>query len=362
MTWNWQQSDWANFRYQEAEIAPLEARFLRESGVLRGAFTHIGEDDKKHLTINLISTEAIKTSEIEGEYLNRDSVQSSICRHFGLKTDNRKVPAAEHGITEMMLNVYDNFAAPLKHKTLFAWHEMLCNGRRDLKSIGKYRRHAEPMQVVSGALHKPIVHFEAPPSAQMQQEMQQFLLWFNQSEKTMPALARAAIAHLYFVSIHPFEDGNGRIARALAEKALAQALGQPTLIALSSLIERDKKRYYNMLEKANKKNEVTQWVSYFANVILQAQSQTLRQVEFLIAKTKFFDRFRGQFNERQEKVILRLFEAGIDGFEGGLSASNYRAITGATTATTTRDLHDLTQKQALTKTGELKHTRYFLNV
>jgi Fic family protein len=362
MTWNWQKNDWANFRYKEAEIAPLEKRFLQESGVLRGAFTHIGEEDKKQLIVELISTEAIKTSEIEGEYLNRDSVQSSIRRHFGLNTDHRKVPAAEKGIAEMMLNLYENFADPLTHRTLFAWHEMLCNGRNDLKSIAKYRRHTEPMQVISGPLHKPIIHFEAPPSAQMQQEMKQFIIWFANSEKTIPALALAAIAHLYFVSIHPFEDGNGRIARTLAEKALAQALGYPTLIAISSLIERDKNSYYNMLEQANKHNEVTKWVHYFANIILQAQAETLRRVEFLIAKTKFFDHFRGQLNERQEKVILRLFAAGPDGFEGGLSASNYRAITAATTATTTRDLHDLTQKQALTKTGELKHMRYRLNV
>jgi len=361
MKWNWQQKDWPNFRYKEAELAPLEKRFLQESGVLRGAFTHINDEDKKQLIVELISTEAIKTSEIEGEYLNRDSVQSSIRRHFGLKTDNRKIPAAENGIAEMMLGVYENFAEPLKHKTLYAWHEMLCSGRNDLKSIGIYRRHLEPMQVISGPLHKPIIHFEAPPSAQMKEEMKQFLLWFNQS-KDKPALARASIAHLYFVSIHPFEDGNGRISRALAEKSLAQALGYPTLIGISSLIEKDKKSYYNMLEKANKHNEATDWVLYFAGVILQAQADTQRRVEFIISKAKLLDRLHGQLNERQQKVMLRLFEAGPDGFEGGLSSANYQAITGATTATTTRDLHDLVAKGALTKTGELKSTRYWLKV
>lgn len=361
MKWNWQQEDWPHFQYKEAEIASLEKRFLLESGLLRGSFTHIGDEDKKQLIVELISIEAIKTSEIEGEYLNRDSVQSSIRRYFGLNVDSRRISAAEQGIAEMMLDLYENFDIPLKHKTLYTWHEMLCNGRRDLQTIGAYRCHEDPMQVISGPLHKPKVHFEAPPSSHMQQEMKHFIQWFNESAE-MPALARASIAHLYFVCIHPFEDGNGRIGRALVEKALAKALGYPTLIALSKQIEKGKKRYYDMLEKANKQNEVTEWINYFANVILDAQTDTEQRVKFLISKTKFFDRFKGQLNDRQEKVILRLFEAGPDGFEGGLSAKNYRAITGTTSATATRDLHDLVEKKMLTKTGELKHTRYWLNV
>lgn len=361
MEWNWQQKDWPDFTYNEPTIASLEKRFLQESGVLRGAFTHIDERDKKQLTIELISTEALKTSEIEGELLSRDSVQSSLRRHFGLTTDNRKIPAAEGGIAELMLHLHENFADPLTHQTLHTWHEMLCMGRRDLKTIGAYRTHPEPMEVISGPLHKPIIHFEAPPSEQIPHEMEQFITWYNKDTK-MPALAKAAIAHLYFVCIHPFEDGNGRIGRALVEKILAQMLGYPTLIALSSQIERGRKRYYEMLEQSNKHNEVTQWIAYFAALILDAQGQTLRHVEFLISKTKFFDRFRDLINERQKKAILRLFEAGPDGFEGGLSASNYRAITGSPPATVTRDLHDLVEKGALTRTGELKGARYWLEL
>jgi Fic family protein len=359
MKWNWQQKDWPNFTYNETRIAPLEKRFLQESGVLRGAFTHIEEAEKKQLTIELISTEALKTSEIEGEILSRDSVQSSIRRHFGLTTDNRKIPAAEKGIVEMMLHLHENFANRLSHKTLHTWHEMLCSGRRDLKTIGAYRKHNEPMEVISGPFHKPIVHFEAPPSGQIQHEMAQFITWFSEN-KNMPALTKAAITHLYFVCIHPFEDGNGRIGRALVEKVLAQALGYPTLIALSNQIEHGRKHYYEMLEQSNKHNEVTGWIEYFASLILAAQSHTLRHVEFIISKTKFFDHFRNQFNERQKKVIIRLFEAGPDGFEGGLSSANYQAISGTNRITASRDLHDLVEKGALTKTGEFKHTRYWL--
>lgn len=359
MKWNWQQKDWPIFRYEEAEIAPLEKQFLLASGTLRGAFTHIPEHDKKQLTIELMSTEAIKTSEIEGEILSRDSVQSSIRRHFGLQTDNRKIPVAEQGIAEMMLHLYENFDAPLTHAMLYAWHAMLCNGSRDIQEIGSYRSHEDPMQVISGGMHEPKVHFEAPPSSQMQQEMKAFLAWFKQSSH-LPSLARAAITHLYFVSIHPFEDGNGRIARALSEKALAEALGYPTLLMLSNQIQQNKKRYYDMLEKSNKKMEVTAWIKYFAELLLEAQSETQKRVEFLIQKARFFERFKDQLNERQEKALLRMFEAGHAGFAGGLSAHNYRAITGATTATATRDLHNLVEKKALSKIGELKHTRYWL--
>jgi len=178
----------------------------------------------------------------------------------------------------------------------------------------------------------------------------------------LPALLRAGIAHLYFVSIHPFEDGNGRIGRAIAEKALAQCLGQPTLIALAYTIERNKKTYYTALEQANKRNEITPWLIYFADRVLTAQHYTVTWIEFLISKAKLYDRLRGQLNPRQEKVLARLFREGPEGFIGGFSAEKYIGITGAPRATATRDLQDLVGKGALLRRGERKHTRYQLNL
>ena len=362
MVWNWQKADWPNFTYESSSLEALEARFLLGSGLLFGAFKHLNEEEKRQLTIELISNEALKTSEIEGEYLDRASLQSSIRRQFGLITDNRKIPAAEQGIAEVMVDLYRNYHSSLSHKTLFDWHKMLTNGRRDLKDIGQYRTHSEPMQVVSGALQAPKVHFEAPPSSQMRPEMDQFLQWFNDTapagKTPHPALTRAGIAHLYFVCIHCFEDGNGRIGRAVAEKALAQCVGQPTLIALADTIERNKKAYYNALEQANKTNKITAWLIYFSETILSAQSYSQKNVEFLIKKTKFYDRLRGQFNTRQSKVLERMFREGISGFKGGLSAENYIRITGTSRATATRDLQDLVGKQALLRTGERKYARY----
>jgi Fic family protein len=266
----------------------------------------------------------------------------------------------------MMADLYRGFAAPLTHETMFTWHNMLMGGTRNIQVIGGYRTHAAPMRVVSGAVHSPRVHFEAPPSPRMQQEMAGFVAWFNDTaphgKRPLSALTRAGIAHLYFVCIHPFEDGNGRIGRALAEKSLAQNLGQPSLIALAATIARGRKTYYEALERGNKANEITGWLSYFAGTILQAQSNTMNQVDFHVAKARFYETLRGKLNARQDKLIARMFREGLDGFKGGLSAENYISITQASRATTTRDLGDLVAKGALRKTGELRHTRYHLNI
>ena len=175
-------------------------------------------------------------------------------------------------------------------------------------------------------------------------------------------LTRAGVAHLYFQSIHPFEDGNGRIGRVIAEKALAQSIGQPTLTALAATILAQRKSYYEGLEAANKENEITRWLMWFAGVAIEAQRRTIALVEFLIGKTKLLDRLKGQLNARQEKALLRMFREGPDGFKGGLSAGKYSTITGSSTATTARDLADLVAKGALVREGERRYARYRLSI
>jgi Fic family protein len=366
MSWNWEQPAWPEFTYDPAALAELERQFLLRSGEFIGAFRHIGSEDQNTLKIELLSDEALKTSEIEGEILNRDSVQSSLRQQFGLGFDQRKVPPAERGIAEMMVNLYETFAAPLTHQTMFAWHNMLMSGERGIEVIGGYRTHAEPMQVVSDSAHGPQVHFEAPPSTRMKSEMDGFVAWSNNTlpggKHPLPALTRAGITHLYFVSIHPFEDGNGRIGRALSEKSLAQNIGQPSLIALAYTIERERKAYYGALERNNKDLEITDWLVYFAKTINEAQNNTIKRVNFYVAKTKLYEKLRGKLNERQDKVVARMFREGINGFKGGLSAENYISITQSSRATATRDLQQLVAMGAFTKTGELRYTRYHLNI
>src|SRR5580704_4912034 len=366
MPWNWQQPDWPKFTYDSGALVPSERQFLLQSGEFIGACKHIGADDQETLKIELISDEAVKTSEIEGEILDRDSVQSSLRHQLGLGAERPGVKPAERGVSQMMVDLYRGFAAPLTDKTMFDWHSMLLGGGRSIHVIAGYRTHADAMQVVSGPDYKRTVHFEAPPSARVPDEMKRFIAWFNDTapgaKNPLPALTRAGIAHLYFVCIHPFEDGNGRIGRALAEKSLAQNLGQPSLIALAYTIERKRKDYYAALERSNKENHITGWLTYFAGTVLEAQHNTIKRVDFFVAKAKLYERLRGQLNERQEKVIARMFREGIDGFAGGLSAENYISIAKSSRATATRDLQDLVEKGALTRTGALRHTRYHLNL
>jgi Fic family protein len=365
MVWNWQQDQWPCFTYCGQDLEGLENAFLRQSGMLQGAYLHIDPADKNQLTIELMSNEALKTSQIEGELLDRESLQQSIKRDLGLATLLPfKAPPAEQGIAKMTVSLHRTFDAPLTARTLHQWQAMLMNGRVDAKDAGKYRTDPEPMQVVSGRLDRPQVHFEAPPASQVKREMTRFIRWFNgtapNARHSLPPLTRAGLAHLYFVCIHPYEDGNGRLARALAEKALAQSLSQPSLTSLSQVIQKRRDDYYNALARNNRDMEVTEWLVIFGGMILEAQTHTQQLIRFLIEKTRIYDRVRGSLNPRQEKALVRVFREGPEGFKGGLSVANYLAITGASRATATRDLQQMVALGALTRSGDLKATRYHL--
>jgi len=366
MAWNWQISGWPDFRYDAAVLAPFEQRFLLSSGEILGAVHHVSPSERDQLRIDLLSEEAMKTSAIEGEMLDRQSVQSSLRRQLGLSPDSYPTKPREQGVAEMMVDVYSTYAEPLTHETLFRWHSMLLSHDRRLGTIGAYRQHEDAMQIVSGRLDRPVVHFEAPPSAQVPGEMDRYMEWFNTTapgaETPLPPLTRAGLSHLYFESIHPFEDGNGRLGRALAEKSLAQNTGQPSLIALAYSIERERKAYYDQLERHQKTLDVTPWLEWFAKSVLTAQQVTLDRVGFFIAKARFYDRHRTQLNARQAKAIERMFREGPDGFKGGLSAENYLSITGTSRATATRDLQNLVEMGAVTRTGERRYTRYWLTL
>jgi Fic family protein len=321
-----------------------------------------------------MSTESATTSAIEGEVLDRASVQSSIQRQLGLKPDPKRIRPSEEGVAEMMVDLYRTSAKPLSDEMLSGWHRKLMKGR-GLRDLGRYRTGGDPMQIISGAIGKPRIHFEAPPARRVPAEMKRFVAWFNRTSpnrtgpdgaKPLPALARAGAAHLYFECIHPFEDGNGRLGRAIAEKALAQAAheisDEPVLLSLSATILAHRGDYYRALERANKSNEITAWLAWFAGIALEAQQRTIASVDFLIEKTRLIDSLRGEINERQHKAIQRMLREGPEGFKGGLSASNYAKITGASPATTTRDLTGLVERGALVRTGELRHARYHLNL
>src|ERR1039458_2357119 len=323
MAWNWQNPDWPNFKWDRSRMSTAEEQFLLGAGVVIGTVKHLGEDEHNQLLVEVMSGEALTTSEIEGEILNRASVQSSVQIQLGLLADKRRATPAEQGIAEMMVDLYRSFLQPVSNEMLFTWHRLVTSGRKDLIDIGRYRISQTPMQVVSGPIGTPKVHFEAPPSKQVPAEMKRFIAWFNrtapQGAESLPAITRAGIAHLYFESIHPFEDGNSRIGRAIAEKAMAQSFGQPLLVALATMILAHQESYYEALERANRGTDVTAWLTWFADIALEAQRRTITQVEFLIAKTKLMDRLRDHINGRQQKVLLGMFREGHEGFKGGLS-------------------------------------------
>jgi len=368
MIWNWQQPDWPHFTWDATRLEQAERAFLLAAGAFHGTVRHLPDADRAMLTIESMSTEAVTTSAIEGETLSRESVQSSIRRRLGLGAVPpalRGTPA-EQGIGELMVDLYQRFSEPLDEGTLFRWHRLVTAGRNDLRDVGRYRTHDEPMQIVSAGSTEPNVDFEAPPSAQVPAEMTRFIAWFNSTapagKRPLPALARAAVSHLYFECIHPFEDGNGRVGRAISEKALAQSLGRPSLTAVAATILRYRSEYYRSLGAANRQNELTGWLAWFAGIALEAQQRTLAEVEFLLDKTKLLQTHRDALNERQMAALLRVLREGPDGFKGGLSAGNYIAITKASTPTATRDLAEMVRLGVLRRTGERRHTRYHLTI
>ncbi len=362
MQWNWQLATWPNFTYNPDSITELERTFLLRAGSSYALLCTTGENDRTQFVIEMLTREGLESSKIEGELLDRESLVSSLKKHFGLHDDIKNQFNKEAGMAELLCNVYDTYDAPLSHEMLWQWHGMLFKKNWSiLEECGQYRTDKEPMQIVSGH-GDGRVYFEAPPSKNVYKEMTRFIEWYNASRTSETLLGRAALAHVYFESIHPFEDGNGRIGRVLVEKVLSQGAQQPLLIAVSKCIEKRKKAYYLELERCNRTVEVQHWVEFFANIILHAQQDSMRLLNFLMQKSKMLTALSGKINQRQEKVLLRMFAEGPDGFQGGLSAEKYISITKAPRATATRDLVDLVSMGALLKTGELRYTRYWLNL
>jgi Fic family protein len=365
MSYNWQQADWPEFRYETAGLAELLLAFADHAGRVSGLLEGLPDDLGVEAVLDLMISEAIRTSAIEGENLNREAVMSSIRNHLGLNAVPQPVASRmADGAGELMVAVRNTFREPLSEETLFAWHRMLLGGSTRLR-VGGWREGGDPMQVVSGRIDVPTVHFEAPPSDRVPGEMARFIAWFNDTAPGGPeviphAPVRAALVHLYFESIHPFEDGNGRVGRALAEKALSQGLGRPVVLSLSRAIDDARKAYYAALKSASRSNEVSAWVRWFVGVVVDAQRDAEAQIRFVLRKSRFFGRFGNELNERQLKVIRRMFEAGSEGFTGGMNARKYVALTGTSKATATRDLQRLAELGALIPAGGGRSVRYDL--
>jgi Fic family protein len=359
MVWNWQLANWPNFYFDFEGLAEVEKKFLLSAGSASAFLKKAERQEQEQLIIEILSLEGEKSSQIEGELLNRESLQSSVKRAFGLQVPSGRHHWKEEAVAALLCDVYKTYDEPLTHEMLQRWHALLFK-RESFALAGQYRSHEEPMQIVGNRLDASRVFFEAPPSKRVCDEMEAFLKWFN--APTQSVLGKAAIAHVYFENIHPFEDGNGRIGRAIIEKSLSKEIGRPTLISVSKVLEKRKKEYYRALESCNQTLNATLWVEFFAGVVLQAQEDSLALMNFTIEKSRLFTKLAGKLHARQEKALLRMFAEGPKGFQGGLSAEKYIAITGCSRATATRDLAELVDLGALFKTGDLRYSRYWLAI
>jgi Fic family protein len=354
MTYINERDEWPKFYWQDQALTASLAHVRHRQGRLIGRMEGLGFKLRAEAVLYTLTEDVIKSSDIEGEQLDKDQVRSSIARRLGMDVTGL-VPAERNveGVVEMMLDATQNYNKPLTQERLFGWHACLFPlGRSGMTKItvGDWRSAATgPMQVVSGAIGREKVHFEAPSADRLGAEMTQFLAWL-QSEKDIDPVIAAGIAHLWFVTIHPFEDGNGRIARAIADLALARSENSAQrFYSMSSQIRVERNRYYNMLERTQKGSlDITPWLQWFLECLDRAFDKADETLNSVMAKAHFWDAIKGKpLNERQQLVINRL----LDGFEGKLTSSKWAKLAKCSQDTAARDIDDLVRKGILQRSA-----------
>ena len=348
-----QLSDWPQFRWDQGILAGPLAEIRHRQGRLLGRMESLGFTLQKEAELETLTLEVLKSSEIEGEQLDAAQVRSSIARRLGIETAG--TVAAERdveGVVEMMLDATQNYAQPLSDERLFAWHAALFpTGRSGMRKIivGAWRNDAHgPMQVVSGPVGKEKVHYEAPAAQLLEKEMSAFLAWANDSKDRTDMVLRAALAHLWFVTIHPFDDGNGRIARAIADWALARSDNSPQrFYSMSAQIRHERNDYYDILEKTQKGTlDVTPWMEWFLACLGRALDRTEVTLGAVLRKARFWDKYaRVKVNARQRDVINRL----LDSFAEKLTTTKWAKLEKCSHDTALRDIQGLVEQGVLQK-------------
>jgi len=348
----YQQDDWPNFKWRSDEFITLLSEARNLQGRLFGKMESLGFDLRNEAFLDTLTLDVLKSSEIEGVLLNPDQVRSSIARRLGMEIagsveSDRNVD----GVVEMMLDATQNCFRPLTADRLFNWHAALFpTGRSGMYkiTIADWRKDTTgPMQVVSGAMGKEKVHFQAPDSSLVENEMNLFLDWFNNNVKT-DLVIKAAVAHLWFVTIHPFDDGNGRITRALTDMLLAQSdKSKQRFYSMSAQIRLERKQYYEMLEKTQKGNlDITEWIKWFLNCLINSLKSTDSVLTRVLFKADFWNRHsKTLINERQKKLLNII----LDGFDGKLTSSKWAKVAKCSKDTAIRDINNLIGKNILKK-------------
>jgi Fic family protein len=358
--YNWQHKNWPAFKFDSSSIDNELMKFMLKAGELKGIISTLPEAISTETIIQIIVSEAIKTSEIEGEIINRIDVMSSIRKNLGLDISKEPKHKNAIGLSQMLIDVRKTYNQVLTESKILGWHNLLMAHNKKINA-GQWRKGTAPMQIISGANSAPTIHFEAPSSKLVPNQMKQFISWYNNNEIISPII-KAAVAHLYFESIHPFEDGNGRIGRAIAEKALSQGFDNPIMFSISKTIEKNRVDYYKALRNAQQTLDITGWIKWFASIIIMAQIDAEKMINFTIKKVRFFDKHDNDLNDRQRKVINRIFEEGSDGFKGGMNVKKYISLTNTSKATATRDLQELVEMNVLIIKGAGRATHYDMNI
>ncbi len=365
----WQSANWPKFQIDYERLLPALSRCHALQGQLIQQVTSLGIDLELKAQLEALTQEAVKTAELEGEHYNHDAVRSSIARRLGLPTAGLPSPPRNiDGLVDVLLDATDTNSPDLSSDRLKAWQAALFpTGRSGLYDIEVGQWRTEAVQIVSGRAGKEKIHYEAPPADRVDHEMQLFIEWWQNSHpdrnNTDPVI-RAGMAHYWFVAIHPFADGNGRLARALSDMALAQSDGAAKrCYSVSSTIMENREGYYSVLENtSNGQGDITEWLSWFLDCLELSLKQSKAIIAKVLGLTHFWHNISDiSLNDRQIKVVKKLLEAGEDGFEGGLTAKKYHGMVKGSRATLTRDLADLVAKGILTLTGERKAARYNLN-
>ena len=359
----WQQPTWAEFTWDNEKLITLLSEVRNLEGRVLGLMSGLGFSVQNTTSLDVMVEDVLRSSEIEGELLNADRVRSSIARHLGIDTEG--LPEPDHyteGVVQVMLDAVRNSNEPLTHERLFNWHAALFpTGRSGMYpiTVAAYRKGAEPMQVLSGAMGREKVHYEAPVSEAVPAMMDEFLAWIN-GEQNIDPILKAAVAHLWFVAIHPFDDGNGRLTRTITDMLLAKADGMPhRFYSMSAEILRERKGYYAALEKTTTGTmDITLWLEWFLQTLYSAIYRSEATVQRIVKKSLFWQQHREvAMNERQVKVVNMLW----DGFEGKLTSSKWAKITKTSQPTAQRDISDLVQKGVLIVSNEGgRSTNYLL--
>ena len=359
----WKQPTWAEFIWDNERLITLLSEVRNLEGRVLGLMSSLGFSVQNATSLDVMVEDVLRSSEIEGELLNADRVRSSIARHLGIDTEG--LPEPDHyteGVVQVMLDAVRNSNEPLTHERLFNWHAALFpTGRSGMYpiTVAAYRKGAEPMQVVSGAMGREKVHYEAPVSEAIPAMMDEFLAWIN-GEQNIDPILKAAVAHLWFVAIHPFDDGNGRLTRTITDMLLAKADGMPhRFYSMSAEILRERKGYYAALEKTTTGTmDITLWLEWFLQTLYSAIYRSEATVQRVVKKSLFWQQHREvAMNERQVKVVNMLW----DGFEGKLTSSKWAKITKTSQPTAQRDISDLVQKGVLIVSNEGgRSTNYLL--